>query len=334
MRKLKIGKNHVHYDIKLAAEISTFVQLIEERCAEHLVELHVIAIGKILFQNITACFPKLETFVWQLDIFDLKDRHLDLANHFPALRNFQLNNIKTLNANHLSMAFQHLEHLSVNIYLDRMAEPQSGALVIKVIKMNSHIHSLYLRDARPNILEVVADELANLKNLEIYGYSERDTHFSEINFTHLTKLKIINCYGQSIPVHAHFGIDLLEFEVQYYPRDSKFIDLIEQNKGLEIFRMYGPYGLRNVEILRLAAMKLNLIELAIICKWGVNEENIVELIKSGNRLERVYLSIEGGQPLTAHMISLLDIHFNDDWTIDDLNVTFFLQKKRSNSNLI
>lgn len=327
IRKLKI--EHVP---KFKDEESTrnVYELIHEQCSGTLEQLHLRWLGQDFFLNTTKPFKRVSNLSLASDIMEINSGTAsNFSALFPALRSLFLSYVEVRNVESLLVEYPHLDHLLVDVYAFETPGYITEPEIIELIKKNTQLRSLVVKNVSPTLLKVIADHSKQLENLEVYRYDERHRDVHNFHFANVKTFKIGNSFGQSMPAYITFGNNLQQFEVEAYPQDSKYISFLESNNSLKRFQMNGKFSLRDRDILRLATSKLNLTEMVINCEWGVNDENIVKLIQNSDKLKRIQLKMHEKTAKAKLLSTIWNLHkqFDRQWLISVVEYDILLERK-------
>lgn len=327
IRKLKI--EHVP-KYKDAQSTRNVYELIHEQCYESLEQLQLRWLGQDFFLDTTRPFKRLTNLSLASDIMEINSgTENNFSDLFPVLRHLYLSYVEVRNTDILLVKYPQLEHLLVDVYVfdtpGYITEPE----IIELIKKNTQLRSLIVKNVSPTLLKVIADHLKRLENLEIYRYDERKRDIYNFHFQNVKSFKIGNSFGQSMPAYITFGNNLKQFQVEAYPQDSKYISFVESNNSLKRFQMNGKFSLRDKDILRLATIKLNLTEMIINCEWGVNDENIIKLIENSDKLKRIQLKMHEKTVKAKLLATIWKLHkqFDQQWFISVIEYDILLERK-------
>lgn len=306
-------------------------QLIQEKCTDSLEQLHLKRLGKYFFLNTTTPFKSVTNLSLTSEVTAIGNERYNLSDLFPALRNLHLSYVNAWNLNRLTVNYPHLKHLHIDVYQFDIPEFVTERESIELIKKNAHIQSLSLRRVQPNLLKTVAENVKNLQKFELYEYDEADNQTNHFHFDSVKSFKMSENVVRSMPANITFA-NLDEFVVQAYPKDSRYISFVEKHKSLKRFSVIGYYGLKNEEILRLAAANLTLDDISIVTDMDVKADSIVELIKSGKQLKQVHLNIRASDATIFGTIWALRKHFDSKWQINVHKNVVHLEQKNFNIN--
>lgn len=328
LRRLTI--EHVPQNSDFQTSKAVF-QLIQEQCTDTLQQLHLKRLGHYFFLNTTTPFRKVENVSLTADVAALGNQQFNLSQLFPSLRHLYLSYVNTWNLNRLVVNYPNLEHMSIDVYQFDIPEFVAEREAIDIVKKNAHIRSLSLRRVQSNLLKDVAENAKSLERFELYEYDEKDNETNHFHFDGVKSFKLSENVVRSMPENITFS-NLDEFQVQAYPQDSRYISFVERHRNLKKFEIIGPFGLKNDEIVQLAAAKLNLFELSIKTEKDVKAESIVELIQSGKQLNQVQLKMNAPDSTVLATISTLRKHFECEWQINVNRYVVHLEKRQCNTN--
>lgn len=326
LRRLTI--EHVPQNSDFQTSKAVF-ELIQEQCTDTLEQLHLKRLGHYFFLNTTTPFKNVVNVSLTAEVSAIGNQQFDLSQLFPNLRHLYLSYVNTWNLNRLIVNYPNLVNLYVDVYQFDIPEFVSEREAIEIVKKNPQIRSLTLRRVQPNLLKAVAENAKNLEQFELYEYDEKANETNHFHFDSVKRFKLSENVVRSMPENITFS-SLDEIQVQAYPRDSWYIRFAETHRNLKKFEIIGPFTLRNDEIVRLAAAKLNLTEISIYTDKDVKAESIVELIQSGNQLNRVQLKMDAPDSTVLTTIWALRNHFECEWQIIVRRNVVYLQKKQSN----
>lgn len=236
------------------------------------------------------------------------DGQLNLQQMFPSLRRLKLIGVLHRNISKSGLKLPHLEHLEAEItnshgYLNE-------TVIMELIKLNPQILSIELKRVNENMLKFISIHSPRLEKLTISSYQEE--HPIPIHFEHLKCFKISESLKQSVPTGITFGGNFEELEINAYPQDHKYTDLIVNNKNLRKIRVYWHYGLDNNDILRIKLANLSAVEMSILCFYDVKEETIITLIEDSETLNRLHLRRLKSTGMVVWLFRSLEL----EWTVD------------------
>lgn len=311
--------------------IETIFTLIEKHCSDSLVELHLFKTEHNFFKSISKPFTRIEivSFAWNTE--ELGNVRFTFSDVFPALRQLELDVAKLENSTEIAITFPDLVQLSLSTV--RKANPDkfiSETVAIELIKKNPRIKSLILNHVTPNVLKVVSDTLHKLERLELYSYSQEDQRTYDFHFENVKVFKLGNWLGFDWPRNINFTENLEEFDVEPTEKDTKYIELIKNNKGLQKLRINGKH-FNNDAILKLSQIKLNIVDVALGFYWNIDIKNIIQFIENHPQLKNVQLFSDyqnGPFPSTKNdMVVKIHKYLGNKWEVNANKFGFFLEKK-------
>lgn len=338
IQKLKIGsKNSLEINLSFREAI---IKLIDEKCTKTLIELNLEQnYFPNLLANFTRPFDKLEILTLNSLCIHFSNNHLELGDLFPVLRRLNVIADVLRNTKLKSMKIPSLKHLNIGA-LSNIYPNVEKSMTLKIIKANPQIDSLALRGVSAKLLQDVSNEMAKpgrkLEILQITNFCDGSEFIDEgfepkayqFHFEHVKIFRISgNFLLQSIPSNLTFGDCLEEFEVESNPNDGKYIDFVENNKNLKIFRTIGDDSLTNHDILRLSRANLSLIDVTLICGQEIEYKNIIELMENNKQLQKLQLSIIDEDFYIQELMMKLEKNIKDEWEIERIFSEIFLTRK-------
>lgn len=302
--------------------IATIYDLLQEQCSESLRHLTLKGLKKTLVLN--RPFTKVETLnlgtctFGVCNVLDL-DNKFNLNETFPALRSLHIDQANIFNSSGIGLHFPHLEHLNLHV---NSSEILSESSIAELMTENPQITRLRLDGASSDLLQVVADVNVNLQQLEIRNYRDFNHGNVHMHFENVDNFTMTGLECKKMPSYMTFGPNLRECELNFFrmPSDGdvkSFIDFLENNKNLEIFRL-NQVILTDAEFSRLAAIETNLIELSVYCSYRVNNGDIVKLIENNKKLERIDLTIFNLPSEIGAIVEFLRDHCGQEWVVSHL----------------
>lgn len=310
--------------------IENIFTLIEEKCSESLVELHLQTIEHNFFKNISKPFKRVEVVSLAWNAVELGNDRFTFSDVFPALRRLKLEVVKVMNTHEIMVTFPALEHLSLHLSKYGKSENYiTESVAMELIAKNPQIQSLILDHTTSDVVKVVNDKLLKLEHLELYSYTERGQGTFDFYFENVKCFKIGNWLGFDWPRAIRFGEKLEEFEIEPTAGDTKYIELIERSKGLKKLKINGKH-LSNDVILRLAQINLHVTDVVLANNWDTDIDNIIQFVENNAQLSSIrLLHTYQSSPFSntnSKIAEKIRKHFGDLWKIATYESEILLEK--------
>lgn len=313
------------HDVKLSeSQVQKIFQLINSHCSESLTRFHISNVKNKFFDEFKRPFVNVKSVILDGEFESLSNAEFNFDDIFPEMRELAVEISFMRDTNWMDRSFAHLEYLTAGIWNGHGFNDDS---VKKLIKNNQQLRSLALEFVKPNIIELLANELPHLVHLRIDCYDEYITD-DENSIFHFERLKTLTIKKSSHTVPACITFTALEeFVTDGYSRSCyRWMDLVEKQKSLRKLRV--TRHLRNFEIERLVNAAMNLFELSIICSKDVDVRNIIKLIESNEQMRKMHLSIEWTD-LMETTFDALKNHFATDWSIIQNEKHILFERKQT-----
>lgn len=320
--------------------VNTIFWLIQEKCSNSLLQLNLNRLEHSFLRNISKPFKNLENLTLIGTFMGLSNRQFAVNEIFPALRHLELDFITSYGSKAIQIALNYpfLEHLDLNINpeLDHHSDSYlSEAVAVDLLKKNPQIKRLSIDNGTPKILKVAADEL-NIEELQLYHFNERnqiyDFYFENV------KIFKIGIFYYTFPANIKFSDKLEEFEVNVpTEKNQKYLEIIEQSKGLRRLRIKGKEGVNYNAIIRLIAANLNVTDLNFVHNEGIECDKIIEFIKSCKYLNVLNLKFYkiyrtySTKTDKNQVAWVLQEHFGNDWTVGIIEDGLIMERKIKNA---
>lgn len=311
-------------------EADTINKLINSQCADTLIEFDVTNQKSFFFRDISKPFTNVQKLSLKGSFENLVSPNASLDDLFPSLTHLTLNHISVKSTIGLDNKYSRLEQLDVSIFLAKRWGSLTEEFIVSLLKKNSQIRRLGLSGVSPFILSAAAEELPTLEELSIDFYFENQKDGKPYNATpkqiHFSTVKKFKMTGSShsIPANIHFP-NLIEFHTNTFPRDCpRWINFIETNNNLQKLVIYGQ-NLNQTIFSRIAAAKLNLIEISAEVAFDVKDALIVKLIKNNKNLQKFYLKFISDDLATATK-DTLEEELGKEWRVEQYSNTLTLSK--------
>lgn len=294
-------------------ELESFVtipKLVEEHCSEWLDELILVGFRQNFFENITKPFKRAKEISL---IFSTVNTHqFSIAHLFPSLRHLKLAYIEMENVSNVVSEYPRLTQLSVAIDPSGNKMGLTEEVVINLIRKNPQIRKLALSFGTPDSLNVVAEHLLNLEQLDLHSYTELKEHNFHFHFEHVKIAKIGDFATCKWPTNITFGEKLEELYLRLHGTETKFLEVIERSKNLKKLHIGGEQTVNNDVLLRLTHAKLNVTEIHLYLHEHVDTKNIIQLIESDGKLTKVDL-VPFLKSQVSKIVPAIEEHFKNQW---------------------
>lgn len=297
------------YQMHTAMKIHEYINLY---CSESLMDLHIHVRYSDIFWEYKKPFENVVHLKFDGIYKNYSNSDFTFGEIFPSL-------------NHLDLG-----QASIAGLLDEQTVPQMKELSIfcfddwkrqyieRFLKNNPQIKCLNLVYVRPELLKFVADEFPSLEKLTLKQYNSRDDDDStDLHFEHVRSFSVSGNFVTLMPSNIIFA-NLEEFELRSlkWPKDNVF-DLIAKHKEtLKNLKLL--VFLQNSDILHLANVYLNVIEMDIKCERGVDIKTVIKLIENSFQLKKLNIFFE---------------YFIDkEWAFDALKTRFANELKVTQSD--
>lgn len=332
-----------HHNFLKNEMMKTIFQCISLYCFETLTRLHITNGPGNCFNAITNPLKSVEIVSLHGDFDRLGNSELSFSEMLPSLRRLSLGKIFVNDMNWVDYVYPNLEYLNAPICKDIIAPRRfTEVKAERFLRGNSHIRSLELWKASPKLLKFVADELKDLKYLELHNCN-REIIDAEANASavqndgavisdktsiHFDKLKVLKIEFGSHGFPEHMSFEALEeLYIICLPRQTcqEWIKFVENYNKLR--KLYVDHRLTNADIHRLAAANLKLIEIVFKCDSNVESGSLVELIKNGE-FKKIQLIVPHEESMDA-MLKDLQGELNEEWIIINENeLEISIQRKK------
>lgn len=315
----KLSLDH-HYSPDRGADL--IYSQINVYCSETLRELHISSkAAEHFIDEFVKPFKKVEVLSLGGVFNKLGDKEYDFSEIFPSLRCLTLSMTYIDDATSIVRnSFPHLEHLEFVVWKSR-ENPSAlcETMIRQLLTNNPHIRSVNLHNVSPKLIKFLADEMQNLKSLEIvlkYG-----TQNDEIHFEHLKILKI--------PIFLHYwpanvtfsNIEEFETSADDFVKLMKMIENIQTLKKLKITRRLGDN-----EILRLAEIDPNVAETSLECDPSLSGESVMKLLENWTHLIKMELRMSAEEPVNSTMDAFRK-KLDQNWKIYTKRDGIFLERR-------
>lgn len=271
------------FDVEINAEIiKNIARNINKYCWNSLVHFESYNVQMEIWGEFTEPFSKLENITFK-NILKTPE-NINLTEIFPSLRRLSLENVHSFNERTFDVNFPHLEQLMVG-FLDRdfPNNPFAKGKFELLCQKNPQIRDLRLNFASKEAIKAAADNFKNLEMLELTWPKWNNQH--EVHFERVKKF-ILN-YAKYLPPLTIFP-QIQEIEILCHPTlDNKCIDFVGTNEGLK--RLHIKNQAFDAHISKFTEILPNLVDLSLVCGFGVRSENIVNLITQHNDMKSLRL---------------------------------------------
>lgn len=310
-------------------EISSIYEYINLYCSETLEQIDFTMRDHDFFNAFTMPFKNVQ----RVSIIGKPDQwtnpKLSFSEMFPALQELNLVIHPISDASWFDHVFPHLER----IRFDVMSSSRNSydEVLENIIRKNRQIRSLYLTNASLKLLKFLADEtqievlgIHRLENNSNVPGTEHDIHFAN--------LKVLKVQVGFDKLPENIGIENLEeFQTDGYSEGSKWIKFIERNKNLKSLYVT-RHCITNEELTRISIANLNMREINAALHRDVEDQTIVDFIKSGKNLQKLHfpryfdLDIEKGKSFMTTM-HILRQELKNEWNVQEYSEDIILERK-------
>lgn len=275
-------------------EIQTTInQLINTQCSDTLKQFDIISYKNNFFDDFSKPFKGVENVSVRGLFARFGGEDFCFSTLFPNMQRLTLQLAKGQNMSWFDREFKHLTHVNIDFCYYDAPGCFDEEILEKFVNKNPQIQSLRISYLSRKLLKYIAKRLNSLETLQVEYYDDDDDTTlqnddrDEIYFENLKNLTMKRG-DQSMPRNIFFQ-NLVELRTDANPRKcTRWIEFIETNKNLKKLVVFGRF-LKKEEIVRMAAAKLNLVEVTMRCKKDMDYQTIVTFIEKSNQLRKLTL---------------------------------------------
>lgn len=294
-------------------------------CSKSLTQIHFENFYPNVFDEFSMPFENVESVTLTGAYNKLHGSKMRLDQIFPAMRQLSMGMVEIADDKWMDHNnFGNLDHFGVLIWLYNQSNHLTENVIVQFMEKYPEIQSLRLENVSPKFLQIVANKMPSLENLDIQFNHVKWTseQINNIHFEHLKSLKVKQV-SQLQPNQMVFE-DLEELDTDANASDfEKWINLIKNNEHLKKLRISRP--LKNNEFQQMSDACINLTDLSLATDKDVEDESIRKIFEHCGQLEQVHLALPPNSSFNT-----ISKSFANEWIVRDNEVSLTIDFQRKN----